>query len=118
LSGVLNWAIEGCRRYLEDGLHYPSQVTEATAQYKADSDVLGRFIGEHCVTGAGSVTARTLYQEFSKWTAETGEQGISETAFGLRMKERGFQKQRTNRGMAYSGIGLRALGMDSNGFEG
>jgi putative DNA primase/helicase len=108
LSGVLNWAVEGCQRYLVDGLHYPEAVTEATAQYKADSDFIGRFIAECCVTGCGFARARSLYQAFAKWAAETGEQAMSETAFGLRMKERGYKKQRGNRGIAYAGIGLRA----------
>ncbi len=108
LSGILNWAIEGCRMYLKDGLRYPEAVTSATRQYRADSDVIGRFIEEVCVTGCGSVLARPLYQEFSKWSAEVGEPSLTETAFGLRMKERGYVKQRGSRGVMYLGIGLRS----------
>jgi putative DNA primase/helicase len=108
LSGILNWAIEGCQCYLKDGLLYPQEVTEATAQYKADSDFIARFVEECCVVGFGSVAARALYQEFARWVSETGEQSMTETAFGLRMKERGYEKQRKDRGMTYSGIGLRA----------
>ena len=106
LSGVFNWAAEGCRRYLSDGLQYPKAVTEATADYKADSDVIGRFIAECCVVGYGSATARALFRAFSQWATNTGEEWMSEKAFCRRMKERGYQNQRKNFGMAYSGIEL------------
>ena len=108
LSGILNWAIEGCLRYQEDGLQYPQAVTEATAQYKSDSDFIGRFVGECCITGdACSVPARSLYQAFTKWASETGEESMAETAFGLRMKEKGYIKNRKETGVKYIGIGLR-----------
>ena len=108
LSGILNWAIEGCRMYLKDGLQYPEAVTSATRQYRADSDVIGRFIEEECVSGIGSAWANEIYQAFSKWASDVGEPGMSETAFSLRMKERGMDKQRLARGVKYMNIGLRS----------
>jgi P4 family phage/plasmid primase-like protien len=116
LSGVLNWAIEGCRRYLEDGLHYPQAVTEATAAYKSDSDFIGRFLEECCVIGQGCTQANALYQSFVQWVNETGEQRMSEVAFAARMKERGIAKKRLTAGMSYQDIGLR-LGAKNPGWE-
>lgn len=108
LSGILNWAIEGCRMYLKDGLRYPEAVTSATRQYRADSDVIGRFIEEECVSGFGSVWANELYKSFSKWASDVGEPAMSEKAFSLRMKERGMGKHRLSKGMKYMTIALRA----------
>jgi putative DNA primase/helicase len=111
LSGILNWAVEGCLRYQEDGLQYPQVVIEATAQYKSDSDFIGRFIEECCVTGrAFSVAARSLYQALTTWVSDTGEKAITETAFGLKMKERKYEKARGAKGMTYTGIGFPVSG--------
>jgi P4 family phage/plasmid primase-like protien len=113
LSGILNWALEGCRAYLEDGLRYPDEVTSATAEYKADSDVLGRFLTECCHSGQGSVQARRLYQVFVRWATETGEQSMTETAFGRRMVERGIPRRKGNQGAMYHDIGLSASAPES-----
>ena len=47
LPGILNWAIEGCRQWIErKGLDAPSEVTEATEKYRVDQDLIGRFISD------------------------------------------------------------------------
>lgn len=51
LAGVLRWAVEGCQQYLEHGLNSPEEVVAATKEYRAESDVIGRFIKERCVRG-------------------------------------------------------------------
>ena len=45
---------------------------------------------------------------YRKWAGDAGEETVSETAFGLRLSEHGFAKQRTEKGMKYEGIGLRS----------
>jgi P4 family phage/plasmid primase-like protien len=106
LSGVLNWAIDGCRKYLDGGLNYPQAVTDATAQYKADSDLIARFLSECCLLGQGSIPARKLYQTYVRWAGDTGEESMSETAFGIRMREQGIAKKKVNSCLAYQNIGL------------
>src|SRR5215211_2857660 len=51
LSGILNWALEGYRLYVEEGLEPPQAVQEATDEYRKDMDKLGQFIDDKCVTG-------------------------------------------------------------------
>jgi len=105
LSGILCWAVTGCREYLDYGLHYPDEVMVATANYKAESDLVGQFIAECCVRGEyARAKARPLYQAFTKWAE--GTTGMSETAFGRRMVEKGYRKEHTNTGTEYIGIGL------------
>jgi putative DNA primase/helicase len=50
-SGILNWLIEGWRRYKQDGFVEPKCVREVTAKYRADSDPLTGFINECCEVG-------------------------------------------------------------------
>jgi putative DNA primase/helicase len=103
LSGILCWAVEGCIEYLEHGLQYPEEVLEATAAYKSESDQVEQFLAECCVRADGlSARARPLYLEFCKWAE--GTRGMSETAFGRRMVEKGFPKQHTDRGNIYLGL--------------
>ena len=51
LPGILNFAVQGCLDWQRDELRPPEEVTRATAKYRAESDEVGRFIGEWCVTG-------------------------------------------------------------------
>ena len=106
---MLRWAVEGCREYLEHGLKAPAEVVEATQEYRAESDVIGRFLTDCCVVGNGvSAKGRQLHQAFTKWAEESGEKPLSETFFCRRLKARGFVKTHTDTGNEYSGVGPRA----------
>ena len=42
-AGILNWAIQGCLKWQEDGLEPPEQVTSATDEYRNEMDIeIGR----------------------------------------------------------------------------
>jgi len=108
LEGILAWAVRGCRQWLRDGLQCPATVHQATQQYRVESDQIGRFIEECCVTtDGGKVRARRLYQAYRAWCEQTGEHPVTETAFAMRLAERGLRKARTSRHTLYCGIQLR-----------
>ena len=68
--GILNWMIAGAQDFLARGLAEPEAVLVATAEFRADSDPLGRFLREVCeVTGeaADLVSARDLVNAFGLW---------------------------------------------------
>jgi putative DNA primase/helicase len=48
-SGILNWALEGMKEWLESGLSEPREIAAAVAQYRRDEDVLADFLAEQCV---------------------------------------------------------------------
>ena len=109
LPGILAWAVRGCLDWQHDGLQFPESITTATEEYRHESDQVGRFIDDRCVTGEfATAKGRPLYSEYKKWAADAGEDVLSETAFGRRLTERGFDKKRTSGGNEYQGIGLRA----------
>jgi putative DNA primase/helicase len=109
LPGILNWAIKGCLRWQAEGLEFPASVLAATSEYRNESDQIGRFVGESCITGEfASAKARGLYGAYKKWATEAGEEPVTETAFGRRLAERGLVKRRTETGATYDGIGLRS----------
>jgi hypothetical protein len=52
--------------------------------------------------------ARPLYECYRQWVEGAGENAITETLFGRRLKYRGFSKEHGRYGTAYTGIALRA----------
>lgn len=108
LPGILAWAVEGCLRWQEDGLDFPESVTIATEEYRVESDSIGRFVDEHCVVGEfAQAKARNLYAAYRQWAEGAGEHPMTETAFGRRLAERGYEKGRVLGGLFYRGVGVR-----------
>ena len=61
--GILSWAVMGCLEWQREGLGVPSEVQEATEDYRAAEDRIGPFLEERCVTGpreAGRVVQRAV----------------------------------------------------------
>ena len=107
-EGILAWAVAGAARWYTERLGKPSDVQRAGDSWRAASDHIGRFIAEACVTGDyAQVKARTLYAAYKRWAEEAGEHPVTETAFGLRITEK-YTKKRTETGMVYEKIGLKA----------
>ena len=107
--GILAWAVRGCLDWQRHGLCVPDAVKDATAQYRGDMDVIGRYIAECCITlPNASARAQILYVNYTKWCTDAGEAPMNAMNFGTRLTEKGFAKDRDNKGVKYIGIGLRA----------
>jgi putative DNA primase/helicase len=109
LDGVLAWAVRGCLDWQRDGLRPPDIVQTATAEYRKEMDVLAAFLDDQCVfLPLASVAAGQLYTAYKTWTAQAGEETLSQRAFSARMKERGFEtgKRDAVGRYVYRGIGL------------
>lgn len=109
IEGILNWAIEGCKKYLSEGIKTPAQVLEAVDEYKRDMDQIQRYIDDNCLSGEDFYCQATvLYNNYLKWCVENGEHEISNVKFANKLKEKGFEKTRKVAGMMYLGIGLQS----------
>ncbi len=105
--GILAWAVRGCLEWDRGGLAFPESVLRATAEYRRESDRLGRFIEECCETGEYfTARARHLYTAYRKWTVDTGETVLTETAFGRQITMRGVGKDHDGKGTFYQKIRL------------
>lgn len=115
LPGILNWAVEGCKWWQEDGykLGAPGVVVDATKSYREEMDFFGEFIADRCVIGKDcTARANELYVSYTKWAQDNGDIRImTSTGFGRELARRGFGKQHDRNGKIYSGIGL----LDSSG---
>ena len=60
------------------------------------------------VADSFSGKARPLYECYRQWAEGAGENAITETLFGRRLKDKGFSKEHRRHGTVYTGIALRA----------
>jgi putative DNA primase/helicase len=108
-SGILNWLLEGVRKWLEKGLVPPNIVSDATDEYRAEMDVIGNFIKERCVQNpAASIKARELFKNYQDWCDDHNEHACNERFFGLRLKELKIEQRRFTDGRYWQGLTLKA----------
>jgi putative DNA primase/helicase len=106
-DGILQWAIAGCLAWQRIGLAPPSKVLEATDEYRLDEDVLKLFIEDCCLEQPHvNCTTGDLYEAFKEWAERHGEEMLSQTKFGRRIRERGFRQTRIGSVRGWSGIQL------------
>ena len=114
--GILRWMVEGAAMFARAGgrLTLPAVVTEATREYRTESDVLGEFIAEVCVEAPrGEVLSSVLYASYAEWCENTGERPLSQKALGMRLKDRGYEGGKDKRGQRiWKGLKLRGYGFD------
>ena len=108
LPGILNWALEGCRKWQEAGLNTPQKVLDATNTYQLEEDDIGQFIEDHCVIEEkGYIPVDTFKAFFKQVTGYAkGQKTLSEY-----MRRKGFLKidnrirlPNGNRVRAFTGI--------------
>jgi putative DNA primase/helicase len=110
-SGILRWLVDGCQAWRQQGLGVTECVAAATAGYRSTMDVLGCFIEERCVQRPdATVKTSELYTLYTYWADAHGEEKLTQKAFGLRLRERGFQPGRTNGTRFYRGLGVAQEG--------
>jgi putative DNA primase/helicase len=99
-SGILNWLVEGSRRFLADGLSEPAAVTAATAAYRTGEDTVARFLADRQVTArAGARTpAARLVTEHGSWCEAEGIHASAHYPKVVdRLRQMGGQQGRTGR---------------------
>jgi putative DNA primase/helicase len=109
LSGILNWAIEGCLAWQNGGLQPPAMVTNATKDYRAEMDVMAQFLADECARDRSArVSSPDIYKAYSTWCSDNGESPLKQREFGKRLKEHGFEQTRGKNGVrGWRGIRLR-----------
>jgi putative DNA primase/helicase len=114
LPGILAWAVRGCLDWQRGGLRPPAVVLESTQAYRAEQDVVGRFLADRCALSA-TLRARAgdLYQAFREWAEEQGEADMPARRFGEALAERGLTAKKGTAGSRWwAGVGLHAENSD------
>ena len=110
--GILAWLVRGCLTWQQGGLDPPAEVLEATAEYRAEMDVLQDFLKDCCLEAPEhSATAAELYGAYCNWADDQGireKEQLKQRTFGMCLAERGFRKGKTGGGQRlWRGLGLR-----------
>lgn len=96
-SGILNRLLDGLRHWCDKGLVQPDAVTTATAEYRSESDPLGRFLEMCVIQSPGErVQSSVLYSVFEAWCKSAGETVWKQKGFSMAMAERGYKKMQSN----------------------
>jgi putative DNA primase/helicase len=109
LPGILAWIVRGCAEWRESGLYAPEEVRQATAAYRSEMDVLAGFLADCCKVGEDEEAFATpLWQAWKHWSEASGETVGTQTRFGRRLNERGFERGRDSKtGLnVWSGLSL------------
>jgi len=90
-SGILNRLLDGLCSWLDDGLAIPASIRQATADYRDDSDPLGRFLASCTRQELGArVQSSQMHEVFVAWARANGEKPWSMKGFGAAMKDKGI----------------------------
>lgn len=108
--GILAWAVRGCLAWQRDGLGEAAAVSAATAEYRADQDVLGHWIEDRCVLLESAFTSmESLYENYTAWCDSTGREAWTRDTVRARLLERpGLTAKRTMAARGIQGLGLVA----------
>jgi putative DNA primase/helicase len=108
-DGILAWCVGGFRQWQDRGLADPKAVTDASAAFRGESDLLALFLDERCMQSPHAhVRSAELFEAWVSWCKRENVDAGTQTAFSRNLTERGFDKDHTRGGKVWRGIGLYA----------
>ena len=88
---ILSWMIEGCILWQQEGLQPPQAVIDATTEYFADEDPIGRFLEDcYVLDGVGQSLLRDIFERFKEWCGENGEKYGTHKRLAQNLRSRGL----------------------------
>lgn len=93
LSGILNWLLEGNRRFRENPNAFdpPAPVRTATEAYRLSSDKLQSFLDECTeVSPQSAIPAKEAYITYSSWCKDNGFGVENKSNFFAELKNKGI----------------------------
>jgi putative DNA primase/helicase len=102
--GILQWMIDGCVQWQQQGLNPPDVVRTATEDYMANEDTLGQWIAENTTYGDFCML-KVLHADYQKWCEAMGERYmLTQSKLGQKLEDRGYERARTMKARGFSGI--------------
>lgn len=106
LSGVLNWCLEGLKKYLAEGLEIPQVVELATIHKRQEMDYIKDFLVECFEFAPGNrVSTSVMHKTYVEWAKSHGinnfmkQKDLTEDIQG-----RGYSTMHTNKGNVFLDI--------------
>lgn len=118
---ILSWAIEGCFKWMQEGLATPEAVISSTCEYFEEQDTFAQWLAERCEVGPSSYEwTKELFHNWSEFARETGEEPGSQVKFSGRLKRAGMRRDKRGGIRCYNGLKLRKVvreGQDGSGSD-
>jgi putative DNA primase/helicase len=106
-AGILAWIVRGAVEWYRGGLMEPDSVLAATAEYRTDSDIIGRFIIDCCIRSEMYRVRFSLFFELlERWCADSGNTPPSKRATTEYLRDNGFREVMNN-GLWFAGLGCK-----------
>jgi len=113
LPGILAWCVAGCLAWQREGMTEPSAVTDATAQYRQEQDILGDFITDCCLLDSSATIKKSeLWNTYQAWCSENGVHPVGQRTFRARLLERDVVDKKSGSTRFWIGVGLRDMFME------
>lgn len=98
-AAILAWAVDGCLDWQRNGLGVPDRVRAYTAEYRAENDGIGEWLGECCALDPGSSTpASELRASYETWCNDNGEKPAATKTFAKVLRARGCEPRKGSGG--------------------
>ncbi len=111
-SGILNWLIEGALEWLTTRhIPQPSAMSQALADFWADSSPLLEWMAEWCDTSDKTAMepAKRLHEHYKQWCEDAGiEHFLNPTSFGRALRDKQHAVHKDSKGTRWrKGLRLR-----------
>ena len=104
-DGILQWMLDGTRKYLKDGLKLSPRIRQENATYRKDSDLIGEFLEDAMeVDTTAKINQQTTYELWKQWCIDNGFRVSSKKSFTQRLAERGFPEGKSGAARFYAGL--------------
>ena len=104
ISGLLNWCIDGLKKYYAEGATPPECVTAATEEYRTNSDKIGNFISECLEESEENSSIKAVYEQYSEWCRENGFGAENKSNFTAELNSKGLLGAGLINGMTYKRV--------------
>lgn len=90
--GILRWLVEGCVAWQRGGLPEVAEIEVATAEYRAEQDVLTDFLEAYCILDPdGKVTRSSIFETYSDYASRNHERcPLNRVELYDRLRQRGL----------------------------
>lgn len=104
-DGILQWMLEGSRKYFKDGLQLSKTIKAEHASYRKESDMLGEFLEDQTEIAIDAKESQSdLFYRWRNWCESNGVRHGSKKTFTQRLAERGFSQCESARTLLKQGI--------------
>lgn len=119
LAGILNWALDGATRVLQQGLFIPEGMNANSQQLRTDNNSVALFVDDAVKQSPHATIAKSdLYHAFRLWCTSRGYKVMSEVNFGKELRRLGLAIRDGKTRAGYIDIEGRSLNSRLNAYQG